>query len=342
MPEPLGRCPRCERPIYDWTTRCECGRDVSALVQQWRRLLEESRAAKKPDEDDDAILRQAEQERARLEEQARLEQLARLEEQARLEQQARSEAVTRRQEQEAEREDDPVLPQETEHERAARAEQEHEQARLLRESQREDGERARVAATTDDAKDDAGHGEAHFDETEEKTPDAATKTATVEIAQPQWWRQRPNVIVAICTVALLVAGGAMLVDRGKRPPAIERMTAPQIIASVHSDNDVIAEGERRLSSGARDDGMLLLEFAADRGSVKAMAALARLYDPVLHRPGAPPPEPDALQAAKYYRAAEAAGDLTVVRPRAALRARLRQLADTGDSKAELALKEFWP
>ena len=92
---------------------------------------------------------------------------------------------------------------------------------------------------------------------------------------------------------------------------------------------------------SRDDGLLLLEAAADRADPAAAAALARLYDPVLFQPGGAIPRPDPRQAARYYRDA-AQGGADVAAAREALRQSLQARGAAGDLAATLSLKDFWP
>ena len=69
--------------------------------------------------------------------------------------------------------------------------------------------------------------------------------------------------------------------------------------------------------------------------------LARLYDPVQFRPGGPIPQPDARQAARYYRDASRGG-VDVAAAREALRQNLQTRVQAGDLGANLSLKDFWP
>ena len=112
-----------------------------------------------------------------------------------------------------------------------------------------------------------------------------------------------------------------------------------MIARAPTPDVIREEGERRLADGRRDDGLLLLEAAADRGNAAAAAGIAALYDPAAPAPRVLPP--DARQAARYYRDA-ARGGATVTPARDALRRRLQERAGTGDLAADLMLKDFWP
>lgn len=119
------------------------------------------------------------------------------------------------------------------------------------------------------------------------------------------------------------------------------LSVPDVLTRAPNPAAIAAEGERRLQSDRRDDGLLLLEAAADRADPAASAALGRLYDPVLFQPGGPIPRPDPRQAARYYRDATRGGaDVTAARE--ALRQNLQSRVQAGDLGANLSLKDFWP
>jgi hypothetical protein len=124
-------------------------------------------------------------------------------------------------------------------------------------------------------------------------------------------------------------------------PGLGSLSVPEVLARAPSIAAIAAEGERRLQSDRRDDGLLLLETAADRSDSGAAASLARLYDPVLFQPGGALAKPDARQAARYYRDA-ARGGTDVAAPRDALRRNLQSRVQAGDLGADLSLKDFWP
>ena len=124
-------------------------------------------------------------------------------------------------------------------------------------------------------------------------------------------------------------------------PALGGLSVPDVLAQAPDPAAIAAEGVRRLNGDRRDDGLLLLEAAADRSDPGAAAALARLYDPVQFRPGGPIPQPDARQAARYYRDA-ARGGADVAAAREALRQNLQARVQAGDLGANLSLKDFWP
>lgn len=124
-------------------------------------------------------------------------------------------------------------------------------------------------------------------------------------------------------------------------PGLGSMSVPDVIAKAPDTAAIRAEGEQRLSGDRKDDGLLLLEAAADRSDSAAMAAMARLYDPVVFQPGGPIPRADARQAARYYRDA-ARGGADVAAARDALRRLLQAQAQGGNMGADLMLKDFWP
>jgi len=125
------------------------------------------------------------------------------------------------------------------------------------------------------------------------------------------------------------------------PASLDGLSVPDVLAQAPNPAAIASEGERRLRGDRRDDGLLLLEAAADRSDPAAAAALARLYDPVQFRPGGPIPQPDARQAARYYRDA-ARGGADVAAAREALRQNLQTRVQAGDLGANLSLKDFWP
>jgi hypothetical protein len=119
------------------------------------------------------------------------------------------------------------------------------------------------------------------------------------------------------------------------------LSVPDVLTRAPNPAAIAAEGQQRLRSDRRDDGLLLLEAAADRADPAAAAALGRLYDPVLFQPGGPIPRPDPRQAARYYRDA-ARGGADVADAREALRQNLQARVQAGDLGATLNLKDFWP
>jgi hypothetical protein len=123
-------------------------------------------------------------------------------------------------------------------------------------------------------------------------------------------------------------------------PALADMKVPDVLGHAHDTAAIAAEGARRLAGQQRDDGMLLLEEAADRGDGSAMAALGALYDPVGFQPGVLA-RPDPRQAARYYRDAQRAGITTIDAKRNALQEWLRGRAATHDIQADLILRDFW-
>ncbi len=119
------------------------------------------------------------------------------------------------------------------------------------------------------------------------------------------------------------------------------LSVPDVLIRAPNPAAIAAEGQQRLRSDRRDDGLLLLEAAADRADPAAAAALGRLYDPVLFQPGGPIPRPDPRQAARYYRDATRGG-ADVAAAREALRQNLQARVQGGDLGATLNLKDFWP
>jgi hypothetical protein len=163
-------------------------------------------------------------------------------------------------------------------------------------------------------------------------------------------------IAASVVIALLLAGIGTYYWRVREPgreqvqlvppaanqaPGLGNLSVPDVLARAPDVAAITAEGEQRLHSDRRDDGLLLLEAAADRADPAAAASLARLYDPVLFQPGGVIPRPDPRQAARYYRDA-ARGGADVIAAREALRQNLQTRVQAGDLGANLSLKDFWP
>lgn len=126
------------------------------------------------------------------------------------------------------------------------------------------------------------------------------------------------------------------------PPSLGSLSVNQVITQAPNAAAVFAEGERRLQGKRKDQGLLLVEAAADKGSPAAMLALARLYDPVGFNQQGPIPQPDMRESAEYFRRAVQAESTEAVAPRAALHAYLRSAAQHGDLEAKLTLQDFWP
>jgi hypothetical protein len=153
-----------------------------------------------------------------------------------------------------------------------------------------------------------------------------------------WWVNR----APVPTDAAQVAPTAPAPSPAAPAPAnFGALSVPDVLAQAPNPAAITVEGERRLRGDRHDDGLLLLEAAADRADPAAAAALARLYDPVQFRPGGPIPQPDARQAARYYRDA-ARGGADVTAAREALRQSLQTRVQAGDLGATLSLKDFWP
>jgi hypothetical protein len=130
------------------------------------------------------------------------------------------------------------------------------------------------------------------------------------------------------------------------PPAPQRdCTAgsiPAVVACAPDPDTLYKLGALRWDEGQANDGLVLMQIAADRGSGAAALRLAQLYDPATFRPGGPILHTNAREAAQYYRRAAQAHQDGVDAPRQALRRRLQGDADAGDTLAGLTLKDFWP
>ncbi len=124
-------------------------------------------------------------------------------------------------------------------------------------------------------------------------------------------------------------------------PLLGSLSVPDVLTKAPNPAAIAAEGTRRLQGDRHDDGLLLLEAAADRGDGAAAAALGALYDPVRFHAGGPIPQPDPRQAARYYRDAARTG-ADVAAARDALKHSLETKASSGDLGANLTLKDFWP
>ncbi len=173
----------------------------------------------------------------------------------------------------------------------------------------------------------------HFGQRPIVTTDAAPPVAEVPVPSPP---AEPPV-----TPPTVPAPAEAPVPPAVPPPTLEGLSVPDVLTRAPNTAAITVEGERRLRGTQRDDGLLLLEAAADRGDAAAAAAIARLYDPVLFQPGGAIPRADARQAARLYRDA-ARGSADVAIPREALRRRLQEQAGRGDLGADLMLKDFWP
>ena len=180
-----------------------------------------------------------------------------------------------------------------------------------------------------------------------------------------WWEWRPalpGLPTSIASSGRPVEVGAGLAAGGG-PAGASQAAAPVVAPAIGpadpSDplasldvSDVIAragsaeaigrEGETRLDGGRPDDGILLLEAAAERGDATAMAKLAHLYDPNGFNLKGPIPSPDIRESARYYRDASRAGGTSVNEARGRLRDALDGQARAGDQSAALALRDFWP
>lgn len=99
---------------------------------------------------------------------------------------------------------------------------------------------------------------------------------------------------------------------------------------------------QKWDSNQADQGLVLLQIAADRGSGVAALKLAQIYDPNTPSQGERRVQPNAREAAQYYRRAAQAHEDAAAAPREALRQRLQHDAENGDAIAPLTLKDFWP
>ena len=103
---------------------------------------------------------------------------------------------------------------------------------------------------------------------------------------------------------------------------------------------MLAQALKRMPTKPQD-ALLLLEVAgSDQHHGPALAALGKVYDPLLPRQGGIPA--DARQAAKAYQDASRHQDDTASAEREALHQKLVQQRDDGDTKAKLILQDFWP
>lgn len=115
-----------------------------------------------------------------------------------------------------------------------------------------------------------------------------------------------------------------------------------IVACASDPDALVTLAQRKLNGGQADQGLVLMQIAADRGSGLGALKLAQIYDP-----NSPPQadrrvQPNAREAAQYYRRAVQAHQNAAVAPREALRQRLLHDADNGDAMAPLTLRDFWP
>ncbi len=178
----------------------------------------------------------------------------------------------------------------------------------------------------------------------------------------------PVTVAAIAVAALAAVIGLWLLLRGEPEPApaptpaIERpdleTVAPaetpeqrgdearQIIAAARAAGDVDYDeiwehGQRMLAAGRRADAQLLLFFAAHAGHAPSAFDLGTLYDPATAQAGgAPVFEPDAFQAYRWYRQAEAAGVAEATQRLEALKAWAQAAAGAGDREAERLLLQW--
>ncbi|TPW36324.1 hypothetical protein [Oecophyllibacter saccharovorans] len=121
------------------------------------------------------------------------------------------------------------------------------------------------------------------------------------------------------------------------------LSVPEVIRQAPDTAAIRQEGDRRLTNGHPDDGVLLLEAAAKRGDSTAQLDLAHLYDPTRFKEGSPLPAPDMRESADYYRQAVKNGAQAAPADRAALQDYLKKLIASGDNPAASGtLKDYWP
>jgi hypothetical protein len=135
-----------------------------------------------------------------------------------------------------------------------------------------------------------------------------------------------------------------------QPPAPEptaqrdcaKGSVADVVGCAQDPDAIFAVAQRQWDAGQPDQAVVLMQIASDRGSGTAALRLAQLYDPNTFHPGGPIPQPNARQAAQYYRRAAEARQDAATAPREALRQRLQSDAEHGDTLAGLTLKDFWP
>jgi hypothetical protein len=126
------------------------------------------------------------------------------------------------------------------------------------------------------------------------------------------------------------------------PEGTDELSLVEVDERSPNAEAVYVVAKRRMQAGKYEDALVLYEQAAKRGSVPALTALARLYDPNTFEPGKPFRNPDGRTAARYYKDAVAGGDVGASVPREALRLRLEGEARDGNGTAATALKDYWP
>jgi hypothetical protein len=136
-------------------------------------------------------------------------------------------------------------------------------------------------------------------------------------------------------------GGTPAAPPPPATPDVEHMSGIDLARSHVAPDVLVREAERRMQLGGaqRNDALLLMQVAADRGYAPADAALGRFYDPNLPHPA--DIHPDEHEAALRYHQAVQGGDNSVADARAALKSYLEQRAQRGDVFAPQILKDFW-
>lgn len=167
-----------------------------------------------------------------------------------------------------------------------------------------------------------------------------------KVRRSRWWLLLPVVgcLVLALTVGYLKLRPGQALAPVPHPAAaqadLSAMTVPAIVAR-NNPSEMLAEAQRRLTAGRRDDALQLMLEAADRHYPPALVAVAKYYDPL--QPHAPDTVPNARQAARYYKEAAVAGDATSQAEREALKQDLQRRAEGNPMSDEaLILKDFWP
>ncbi|MCE2574122.1 hypothetical protein [Komagataeibacter sp. FNDCR2] len=167
-------------------------------------------------------------------------------------------------------------------------------------------------------------------------PIPATHTAPHELSDVSLPASTQHAASNMPASAAIGSGNA-----GKSAISLATLSLPEVVRQAPDAPAIGAEGERRLASGKPDDGLRLMEAAADRGDTQSMENLGRLYDPAYFKAGGPIPAADEQEAARYYQQAAKAGDTSINADRARLQASLKQRADDGDSDAALTLESYF-
>jgi hypothetical protein len=157
-------------------------------------------------------------------------------------------------------------------------------------------------------------------------------------------RMRRRVVAAGAAGAVLLAGAAAytvwrmpLHDSVGNCGSIPVAEVPRCAGDAGA---IAAEGEHRLQAGKTDEGLRLLQVAAERREAHALFVLARLFDPTALPEDVGSVTANAGKAAEYYRDADAVG-AKVATERKRLRDWLAARASGGDEGAARILKTYW-